>query len=159
MTFAAKDSIGICVVTSLMRLSSLRWVMHALKLVIAILIVWINKVCSIIWTFPFTAVEVMCSRSIAASDASRSPLSLCVKDEGRRVTKLSLISIGEHWKLGGSPAGCCVGVIMVAAGAGRKYPVSLPLCMMGMLYSLEDAADEAELFIVEVVAMDVFARD
>ena len=104
----------------------------------------------------------MCSRSIAASDASKSPLSFCVKDEGRRVMKLSSISIGEQWKLGGSPTGCCVGVVMVGAGAGRKYPVSLPLCRIGTLYTLEDvadAADDAEPFIVEVVAMDVSAKD
>ena len=75
------------------------------------------------------------------------------------MTKLSSILIDEHWKLGGSPTGCCVGVVMVVAGAGRKYPVSLPLCRMGMLYSLEDVVDDAELFTVEVVAMDVSASD
>ncbi len=76
--------------------------------------------------------------------------------------KLSSISIGEQWKLGGSPIGCCVGVVIVGAGAGRKYHVSLLLCRIGMMYILEevaDAVDDAEPFIVEVAIMDVSARD
>jgi hypothetical protein len=73
------------------------------------------------------------------------------------VMKLSSISIGEQRKLGGSPTGCCVGVVMV--GAGRKYPVSLPLCRIGTLFILEDAADDAKPFIVEVASMEVSASD